>query len=220
MPFANMSTAVAPIRTLADLIEHLGDVPLDRVRFVPHPGTATPEDVTEIQQREGRSCELIEGVLLEKAVGFNESRLGGVILELLNLFVRPRNLGIVTGSDGTMELLPSIVRIPDVAFISWDRIPGRRSPKQPVPAIVPDLAVEVLSSSNTPGEMSFKREHYFTAGVRLVWEIDPETRTAKVYTSLDAFSTLTEGDSLDGGEVLPGFRMALRDVFAELDRHG
>lgn len=215
-----MSAAVSPIRTLADLVDRLGGVPLDRVRFVPHPGTATKDDVTEIQEREGKSCELMEGVLLEKAVGFNESNLGLVVAEYLNLFIRRRNLGIVTGSDGTMELLPNIVRIPDVAFISWDRLPGRRRPTQPVPAVVPDLAVEVLSRSNTPGEMSVKREQYFQAGVRLVWEIDPVSRTVVVYTKPDKGRTLTEADTLDGGDVLPGFTLPVRDVFAELDRHG
>jgi Uma2 family endonuclease len=220
MPFANMSTAVAPIRTLADLVKRLGGVPLDRVRFVPHPGTATPEDVTEIQEKEGRSCELIEGVLLEKPVGYDESNLAMLVGGYLNLFVRPRNLGIVTGEAGTMEMLPNIVRIPDVAFVSWDRLPGRHRMKGPIPAVAPDLAIEVLSRSNTRGEMSLKREHYFAAGVRLVWEFDPETRTVAVYTGPETCRTLAETDTLDGGDVLPGFALPVRDVFSELDRNG
>jgi Uma2 family endonuclease len=68
--------------------------------------------------------------------------------------------------------------------------------------------------------MILKRQDYFAAGVELVWEIDPETRTIDVYTSTTNVRTLTVADTLDGGAVLPGFEVAVGDVFAELDRHG
>jgi Uma2 family endonuclease len=139
---------------------------------------------------------------------------------LLNTFVLQKNLGIVTGADGTVELMPDLVRIPVVAFTSWDRLPGRRYPTVPIPRLAPNLAVEVLSRSNTPGEMAVKRQDYFTAGVQLVWEIDPDKRTASVYTAPNAGTALGIADSLDGAMVLPGFRLPLRDLFAELDRHG
>src|SRR5579884_2705577 len=100
-----MPATSSPIQTLADLLDRLGNVPLDRVRFRPYPGTATVQDVIDIQQREGRLCELVEGVLLEKAVGYNESGLAMFLGGLLNAFVIPRNLGIVTGPDGTVELM-------------------------------------------------------------------------------------------------------------------
>src|SRR5205814_387853 len=130
------------IKTLADLLNRLGGIPADRVRFRPFPGTATVQDVIDVQRREGRLCELVEGVLLEKAMGYNESSLAVFLCGLLNTFVIPRNLGLVTGSDGTVELLADLVRIPDVAFTSWDRLPGRQRPKVPVPRLAPDLAVE------------------------------------------------------------------------------
>jgi Uma2 family endonuclease len=208
------------VKTLADVVNRLGGVPLDRIRFHPPPGTATVQDVIDIQHREGCSCELIEGVLLEKAVGYNESSLALILAGLMNAFVIPRNLGIVTGPDGTIELTTDLVRIPDVAFTSWDRIPGRRRPDNPVPRLAPNLAVEVLSRSNTPGEMAAKRRDYFAAGVHLVWEIDPRARTVAVYTSLTEVVTLQATDTLDGGTVLPGFTLPLRDFFAELDRQG
>jgi Uma2 family endonuclease len=209
-----------PIKTLADLLDRLGGVPLDRIRFQPSPGTATVQDVIDIQQQEGKLCELVVGVLLEKAVGYNESSLAVFLAGLLNGFVIPRNLGLVTGPDGTVELMADLVRIPDVAFTSWDRLPGRQRPVAPVPHLAPNLAVEVLSRSNTPGEMAVKRQDYFTAGVELVWEIDPDARTVAVYTSVTDVTTLTAADTLDGGVVLPGFTLPLRDLFAELDRHG
>jgi Uma2 family endonuclease len=208
------------IRTLADLLDRLGGVPPDRIRMRPFPGSATVQDVIDAHDHDNRLYELVEGVLLEKIMGFSESLLAAYVLELLNAFVRARNLGLVTGPDGTVELMPNLVRIPDVAFTSWDRIPGRRRPKAPIPALVPDLAAEILSRSNTPGEMTAKRRDYFSAGVRLVWEIDPDARSVDVYTSPTDATRLTEADTLDGGPVLPGFTLPLAQLFAELDRHG
>lgn len=213
--------AISPsIKTLADLLDRLGGIPLDRIRFRPFPGTAKVQDVIDILQQEGKLCELVEGVLLEKAMGYNESSLAVFLAGLLNAFVIPRNLGLVTGPDGTVELMADLVRIPDVAFTSWDRLPGRRRPASPVPRIAPNLAVEVLSGSNTPGEMAAKRQDYFTAGVQLVWEIDPEARTVVVYTSAVQSTTLGSADTLDGGIVLPGFTLPVQELLAELDRQG
>lgn len=217
---SSMTSTSAPIKTLADLLKRLGGVPLERIRFQPAPGTATIQDVIDIADREDRICELVEGVLLEKVMGWSESRLAGFLLGFLNAFVIPRNLGVVTGPDGTMELMPDLVRIPDVAFTNWDRLPGRRGPTAPVPRMVPNLAVEVLSRSNTPGEMAVKREDYFSADVEIVWEIDPNARTVVVYASPTRSTTLADTDTLTGGIVLPGFTLPLRDLFAELDRQG
>src|SRR5262249_22770061 len=137
-----------------------------------------------------------------------------------NAFVIPRNLGVVTGPDGTVELMAGLVRIPDVAFTHWDRLPGRRRPANPVPPLAPHLAVEGLSPSNTPPEMGAKRQDYFAAGVEAVWEVDPDARTVAVYGSVAAVTTLGETETLDGGPVLPGFTLPVHDLFAELDRQG
>ena len=217
---ATTVTAPAPIKTLADLLARLGGVPLDRVRCDPPLGRATWQDVHNAAKDEGVLCELIEGVLVEKAMGFTESRLAAFLLTMINVFVLPRNLGIVTAPDGTIELMPGVVRIPDVAFTNWDRLPGRIGPTEPTPPLAPNLAVEVLSSSNTPGEMARKRQDYFSAGVELVWEIDPEARTVVVYTSLSQATTLGPNDSLDGAAVLSGFTLSVGELFAELDRRG
>jgi Uma2 family endonuclease len=213
-------TTTATIDTLADLFERIGDVPLERIRFRPWPGSATLQDVIEVEQREGRLCELVEGVLVEKAMGYNESTLAFALGQFLGAFVLPRNLGVVAGADGTVELMPDLVRIPDLSFTSWDRFPNRRRPTSPIPRLVPNLAVEVLSRSNTPGEMAAKRRDYFAAGVEIAWEIDPDTRTIEVYTSPTQYSTLTATDALDGGVALPGFTLPVQELFAELDRHG
>jgi Uma2 family endonuclease len=203
---------------LAELIEHLGRVPLERIRAYPAPGTATEKDVIEIQAREDRLCELIDGVLVEKAMGFRESFLAPDLGRHLGNFASSHDLGIVTGSDGTIRLARGLVRIPDCAFFAWERLPGRAVPDEPIPDLAPDLAIEVLSDSNTKQEMERKLKDYFFAGVRLVWLIDPEKRIADVYTAPDQRVRLKEGQSLSGGDVLPGFTLPLTELFARLGK--
>jgi Uma2 family endonuclease len=218
-----MATATAdpkPPDTLAELLQRLGDIPPERVRAVPAPGTATEDDVLAIHARENRLYELIDGILVEKGMGYSESMMAGAVLSLIRAFVLPRKLGLVTGADGMMRLFPGLVRIPDVAFASWDRIPARRVPQAPIPDLVPNLAVEVLSESNTQREMERKVGEYFRNGVELVWLIDPRDRTARVYRSPVDVTLLGENDTLDGGNVLPGFSLPLAELFAELDQQG
>lgn len=211
-------TSSPPIVTMADLLERLGDIPPHRVRLRPLPGTATEADVAAIQAREKRLFELVDGVLVEKAMGARESLLAGFILTFMNYFVLPRKLGRVLGPDGMMKLIPGLVRMPDVAYISRARLPGGRFPKEPVPLLVPDLAVEVLSEGNTPKEIGRKRRECFESGVRLVWVLDLETRTADVYTRPDRPDATVDADgALDGGDVLPGFTLSLKEIFALLD---
>src|SRR4051812_15895538 len=219
-----MTTAVlAPSnpRTVDELLHQLGDVPASRVRLNPAPGHATVQDVIDVHLNERLLCELVDGTLVEKPMGYRESMIAGALIAFLRAFVIPRNLGIVTGESGMMKLFAGLVRIPDVAFASWDRLPGGKVPSEPVPLLAPDLGVEILSPSNTPREMSRKRREYFTAGVRLVWIIDLDARTASVYTAPDQQPLIiSESQTLDGGDVLAGFTLPLRDLFAELDRQG
>src|SRR4029079_14760538 len=114
------------IRSLADLLARLGGVPLDRIRFQPPPGTATIQDLLDVQGRENRACELIEGVLVEKAMSWEASQLAMFLGTLLTIHVRASNLGIVTDAQGSMEIMAVLVRVPDVAFTGWGRMPGRR----------------------------------------------------------------------------------------------
>ncbi|MEO6811947.1 MAG: Uma2 family endonuclease [Isosphaeraceae bacterium] len=215
-----MATLTTHTPTLADLLDQLGDVPPSRVLMRPAPGQATEADVLTVNDREGRLCELVDGVLVEKAMGYSASALAMILGRLLLNFVLPRNLGLVTGADGMVRLFPGLVRIPDVAFASWDRVPGRTMPKDPIPDLVPDLAIEVLSDSNTKREMVRKVGEYFDAGVRLVWLVDPKARTVAVHAPATDPVILDLTATLDGGEVLPGFALPLADLFAELDRHG
>lgn len=206
----------AAIDSLGDLLARLGGISPFRVRLHPAPGSATVHDVIALKARENRLFELIDGTLVEKGMGYRESVLALAIASALRAFVVPRKLGLVSGPDGMIRLLPGLVRIPDVAFVSRERLPGGHMPEQPVPALIPELAIEILSSTNTEQEMLQKRRDYFEAGVRLVWIINPDTRTVDQFSEPNQATTLRESQTLDGGNVLPGFSVPLADLFSDL----
>jgi Uma2 family endonuclease len=198
-----------------DLIAHLGDVPPERIRMHPPPGTATEKDLLRLVERDKILCELIDGVLVEKVMGAREGGVGGVILSKIESFLEQHDLGATFGADATLRLFTGVVRLPDVSFVRWEKLPGRCYPNEPIPYLVPDLAIEVLSEGNTRGEMQRKRREYFLAGTSLVWLVDLNKRTVTVFTPTTAEDgvTLTEADTLDGGDVLPGFRLPVATVF-------
>jgi Uma2 family endonuclease len=191
----------------------LGDVPLSRVIFNPLPGTATEKDLLTLVERDKRLCELIDGTLVEKPVGYEESHIAIMLaMHLLN-WVRPRKLGVVTGADGTLRVAPNRIRLPDVAFVSAARLAPLPRPWR-VPHLSPDLAVEVLSETNTKKEMTQKLDEYFEGGTRLVWIIDPKKKTVAIYVTPDKPSNiLSESDVLDGDDVLPGFTLQVKELF-------
>lgn len=204
--------------TMADLLDQLGGVSPNRVRMDPTPGTATERDILKLQRRTDRLYELVDGVLVEKAMGFIESTLACDLIFLLKSFLEAHDLGFLAGPDGAARLMPGLVRIPDISFVAWDQLPTRERPRDPIARLAPALAVEVLSPSNTEKEMERKLKEYFLSGVRVVWLVDPETRTVRVYTAPDRGVILAEGQTLDGGEVLPGLRLPVTKIFAEVPR--
>lgn len=216
LPPASGFDFVPPV-TVRDVLDQFPGIAAERIRLQPSPGTATEEDVARIHDQEGILCELVDGTLVEKIMGYRESIIAAFLIIRIGNFILPRKLGKVSGADGMMKLFPKLVRIPDVAFASWQRFEGGKLPRQPVPALVPDLAVEVLSEGNRPGEIERKLDDYFRAGVRLVWLVDCEQRTVTVYTSRSASQVLEASATLTGGDVLPGFELPLAELFAELD---
>ncbi len=214
-----IATELEPLETLADLMEQLGNVPLERIRLHPFPGTATVEDVLRLCDREPKClCELVDGVLVEKVMGHQESRLAFRLGHALQSYLEVHDLGILSGADGPHQILFDQVRFPDVAYIAYDRIPEGADPSTPVPDWIPTIAVEVLSRSNTKAEMTRKLRDYFEAGVELVWYVDPSDRTVRVYHSPEEVITLTEADTLDGEQLLPGFFLSIRDWFDRASR--
>ena len=198
--------------TLADILENIG-VPASRVLAWPFPGTATVEDLIAVNDHEDRICELVDGMLVEKVLGFDRSLFTSQLIYLLMNFLDRQRLGVVAGPSGTMLLAPGLVRAPDVSFVSRDRFPPGRIRLGSVPALSPTLAVDVWGERNRKAEMDRKLREYFAAGSKLVWYLDPADRSVRVYTSPDRFTRLDESGTLDGGDVLPGFRLAIRDWF-------
>ena len=205
--------ATNQIDTIAHLLEQLGGVPATRVLLKPTPGKATEAHLLHMIERKGRLCELVDGTLVEKPRGYDEGSLAMRIGHLLASYLDEHDLGNLSGSDGTIRLMPGLVRVPDVSFTRWNKFPeGRRSAGK-ITNFGPDLAIEILSESNTKNEMRRKVREYFLSGTELVWLVDPSNRTITVYTAPDTGTSLSEDDTLDGGGVLPGFTVSVERVF-------
>ena len=151
-------------------------------------------------------------------MGSPESLIAGYLVQALNNFVSPRELGYVLTESALLRMVVDRIRMPDVSFISNDDLVDGLLPSTPVWRLPPRIAVEVLSDSNTVAEMRQKRVEYFESGARLVWIIDPEKRTVAIYTkpSEEPDRMLGADDTLDGGSVLPGFEIKVADLFRGL----
>ncbi len=203
--------------TAADLVRRFGAIPLWRIRRDPPAGEATEDDVLRIEATEERLCELVDGVLVEKPMGYEESVVALTLAALLIPFVRQHRLGLVAGEAGMMRLAPGLIRIPDVSFVSRRRFPDGKPPHGTIAGLAPDLAIEILSASNTRREMAGKRAEYFAAGVVEVWLIDLKKRSLSVYKSPEIHQTYSCEETIDGGDLLPGFRLRVGELFVDLD---
>ena len=206
--------------SVGDVLERLGGISPRRIPLGFSVGNATEEDLLNLLEHGDRICELVDGVLVEKVMGWPESVLASEVVFQFKQFLKSHNFGVVSGEAGLMRILPKQIRVPDVGFVRWERLPERKMPKERVLACAPNIAVEILSPSNTRGEMSRKLDDYFTAGVQLVWYIDPDTRTAQAFESVDRVTNYTAVEQITAGDVLPGFSLLLVELFAELDKVG
>jgi Uma2 family endonuclease len=209
------SSTTAP-ETLGDLLDLLGGVHPSRVRATPFPGTATEADLLRMQKKDGGLFELVNGTLVEKAMGQVESFLALELARHLGNFLEVNPLGYLTGADGEMRIIPNVVRLPDIAFVSFEQLHSREMNTETIAPFSPALAVEVISRGNTVAEIALKRRQYFAGGTRLMWVVYPKRRTVVVWTSPDVSATLTEQDVLSGGDVLSGFELPLQRLFAKL----
>ncbi len=174
----------------------------------------TVEELERDGPPEGR-WELIDGELVEMAAsGGRASKTGLWIGHLLAGHVVPARLGEVYGADGGFVLFPGreILRVADVAFVRAERLPAEED-QIGFLRLAPDLAVEVVSPYDRPGEVAAKAAMWLEAGGRLVWVVDPEARTVAVHVPGTPVRFLRVGDDLDGGDVVEGFRVAVADLF-------
>ena len=163
----------------------------------------------------GRRYELVKGELFEMPpAGGRHGSVAMRIGALLNTYVRSHGLGEVFAAETGFILRrdPDTVRAPDAAFVANERLPAGELPPGYL-EMVPDLAVEVVSPGDSAREVREKVADWMGAGVRLLWAIDPATRSVTVYRSPEDFDVLSDDDTLDGGRVIPGFSADINDLF-------
>lgn len=212
-----MSSNTAIATTVEDRLTELGGISSGRLRLNPPLGLATQADLIAANEI-GNSTwvELVDGCLVEKAMGYESSVVAAAIVRILGTFVSIHRLGLVSGADGFFRLLDS-TRGPDVAFVALDRLPKGVFANPMYPQMAPNLVVEVLSPGNTKAEMARKRLEYFHSGVQVVWMVDCTHRTIAIYTSSTNVRLVCETDTIDGGIALPGFESPVAAFFSDLD---
>jgi Uma2 family endonuclease len=177
--------------------------------------TLTTADELFVMPDDGFRYELVRGELRRIPPAGREH--GAVIMNIgtpMHQFVRTHNLGVVFGAETGFKIAsdPDTVRPPDLAFVRRERIPEEGIPRGFWPG-APDLAVEVVSPGDTYTEVEEKVHNWLNAGTRMVLVVNPRTRTLAVSTSHHDVMRMTEADTLDGGEVLPGFTCRVREFF-------
>lgn len=173
----------------------------------------TAEDLERLPDDDNR-YELVRGELIPMTpVNLRHHRVTGNVYGPLQVYVAQRGLGVVGGEGGfVLSREPDTVLAPDIAFVRADRWP-QGDAEDHLGYFSPDLAVEVRSPSESMRSLLAKAQTYVDAGVRLVWLVDPNSRTVIVLPPDTEPQTLAEGDVLDGGAVVPGYRVPVADVF-------
>jgi Uma2 family endonuclease len=173
----------------------------------------TAEEYSRMPERsDGMKDELVRGsVVCEPPASFGHGVTAARIVHLLSRFVERHGQGVVVGEAGfVVERGPDTVRGPDASFVSSARLTHRG---ETFFEGAPDLAVEVLSPSNTRRDVAEKTREYLSAGARLVWNVDPRSETVTVHAPDAEPVHLAVDDRLDGGDVLPGFSVPVRSLF-------
>jgi Uma2 family endonuclease len=198
---------------LAD--EHPAKTEVSMRSSASHSALLTADEFERLPGQEGYLLELVRGVVVrERGPGPLHGRLQSRMAHLLESWMEQRKErgGVLVHAGFVLATGPDTVRLPDVAYVSAPRVPesgyGNRLWR-----LSPDLAVEVISPSNTWTEIQEKVTDYFAAGTPLVWVVDPPTRTVTVYRPEVRAERLDESGALDGEDVLPGFRVRLAEYF-------
>jgi Uma2 family endonuclease len=175
----------------------------------------TAEELIRLSTGMGKRYELVKGVLITMSpAGFEHGDITGELGSRLRAYVRARRLGTVPAAETgyRLRINPDTVRAPDVSFVSKVRVDEAGKTKGYFPG-APDLAVEVVSPDDTAVEVKTKVNEYFEAGAKSVWIIYPETREVVVFRSARESVALSEQDTLDGGDLIPGFTCRVAELF-------
>jgi Uma2 family endonuclease len=146
-------------------------------------------------------------------MGYFESQLCYWLGVFLGKHLELHDVGFALGEGGMVRTVGGQVRLPDLSFYRWERFPDGTQPAGPSLPFAPDLAVEVLSPTNTAREMARKRQEYFKSGTQVAWEVEPVGRIVRIYTNPSEFIVIDESGVLDGGTVVPGFTLSLQTLF-------
>lgn len=179
--------------------------------------TFTPEQFALLPNE--KDYELVGGKLVERPMGNKSSYVSFRLAVLLDRFVSQHRLGWVFHGDAGYRLdpaRPNHVRKPDVSFIRIGRLPNEK-PADTYDQLAPDLAVESVSPTDTVLELDEKIEEYLKAGVRLVWIINPDLRSVKIFRPGRPILEIRNGDELSGEDVVPGFSCKVSELFAALN---
>jgi Uma2 family endonuclease len=180
-------------------------------------GTFAPAAAVPMTIPDDMLYEVVDGKLVEKIVGASEIEIATLLVGFLAPFVRSHRLGRVLGEMiFRIDQAKDLQRRPDVSFVSHARWPShRRVPKVAVWDMVPDMAIEIVTPSNTADQVQEKIHDYFAAGVRRVWVVYPRQQEVYDYASPAKIQVLQLGQDLDGGELIPGFRLPLAVLFED-----
>jgi Uma2 family endonuclease len=205
--------------TFAEFHTRLGGIPLDRIWMTPPPGTATEADLLAAWTTPPhRRPELVDGTLVEKLGSVWGGVIIGSLCGLVGHFVEEHELGVCLMGNLPFRLRSDLIRVPSFSFTPWERLPNEELPDEEIASFIPTLVIEVPNATNTAAELERKTKEYLAAGCKLAWVIDPPTKTAKIYTSAKKFKELDATGTLEGGKVLPGFKLPLADLFASTKR--
>ena len=160
-------------------------------------------------------CELVKGEVVQMSpAGHAHGKIAMRIGSLLCSYIDQNELGVVYASETGFitSRNPDTVRAPDAMFVSKGRLSEISETDSFLP-IAPDLAVEVISPSDTWIEVEAKLDEYFRAGVKLIWVLEPKTKKAYVYRSPAEVRILGESETLDGEDIVPGFEISVSELF-------
>lgn len=161
--------------------------------------------------RDGRKYELVEGELIVAPAGMKHEEVAAELIVLLGIYLRSNRLGRLFTSSVGYQLTENILLSPDVSFVRMERLPDGRSPET-FGRFAPDLAVEIISPSDSMTTIEDKVELYLKHGTQLVWVINPKLRRATIYRADGSVSVVRADGVLSGEAVLPGFACALADI--------
>ncbi len=188
------------------------------------PGTAfadsgpfTPTVTVPVRIPDDMLYEVVDGKVVEKEMGASEVEIAGILGQYLGVFARTQRLGrALIECIFRIDKAKDLQRRPDVAFVSHASWPVRRRvPDVAVWDLVPDMAIEIVSPTNTADHVQEKIHDYFSAGVRRVWVVYPRQQEVYVYASPTEIQVLKSGQDLDGGDLIPGFRLPLAALFED-----